>query len=243
MRRFTADASHEIRNPLSVLRVGLEVALRRPRDATEYRRVIQDNLQEIQRLQAVLEGLLALAREVPGAPHPLVRTAVDFSDVVAQTVEMFSTVASERGIRIDTAIDPDLVVDGDAQLLRLAAFNLVDNAVKHSPPATRVEVRAGVRKGEVTLVVADQAGGPARAPGESVPTLFSSAARRRGRRGRTRPQRGGVGRGPPWWACSGHRQPSRRDVRIKLAGTNPRRAPSRESRHRAGGRRAFLPDR
>jgi two-component system OmpR family sensor kinase/two-component system sensor histidine kinase QseC len=159
MRRFTADASHEIRNPLSVLRVGLEVALRRPRDATEYRRVIQDNLQEIQRLQAVLEGLLALAREVPGAPHPLVRTAVDFSDVVAQTVEMFSTVASERGIRIDTAIDPDLVVDGDAQLLRLAAFNLVDNAVKHSPPATRVEVRAGVRKGEVTLVVADQGPG------------------------------------------------------------------------------------
>jgi signal transduction histidine kinase len=90
MRRFTADASHEIRNPLSVLRVGLEVALRRPRDVAEYRRLIQGNLQEIQRLQAVLEGLLALAREVPGTPHPLMRTAVDLSAVVAQTVEAFS---------------------------------------------------------------------------------------------------------------------------------------------------------
>jgi signal transduction histidine kinase len=174
MRRFTADASHEIRNPLSVLRVGLEVALRRPRDAAEYRRVIQDNLQEIQRLQAVLEGLLALAREVPGAPHPLVRTPVDFSDVVAQTVEMFSTVASERGIRIDTAIDPDLVVDGDAHLLRLAAFNLVDNAVKHSPPATRVEVRAGLRSGEVRLLVADQGPG---VPPERREKLFQRYSR------------------------------------------------------------------
>ena len=180
MRRFTADASHEIRNPLSVLRVGLEVALRRPRDAAEYRRVIQDNLQEIQRLQAVLEGLLALAREVPGAPHPLVRTPVDFSDVVAQTVEMFSTVASERGIRIDTAIDPDLVVDGDAHLLRLAAFNLVDNAVKHSPPATRVEVRAGVRSGEVRLLVADQGPGVPPEDRERVFHPFQRAGDSRG---------------------------------------------------------------
>ena len=69
MRRFTADASHEIRNPLSVLRTGLEVALRRPRKAEEYRILIQENLQEVQRLQAVLERLLALAREVPGAPN------------------------------------------------------------------------------------------------------------------------------------------------------------------------------
>src|SRR6185503_13776803 len=114
MRRFTADASHEIRNPLSVLRVGLEVALRRPRDVPEYRRLIQDNLQEIQRLQAVLEGLLGLAREVPGAPHPLVRTTVDVSGLVEQTVEMFSTVAIERGIRIDMAIEPDTLIQGDA---------------------------------------------------------------------------------------------------------------------------------
>jgi signal transduction histidine kinase len=161
MRRFTADASHEIRNPLSVLRVGLEVALRRPRDVAEYRRLIQDNLQEIERLQAVLEGLLALAREVPGAPHPLVRTAVDVSGLVARTVETFSTVASERGIRIDTTIEPDILMHADAHLLRLAAFNLVDNAVKHSPPDTRVEVRLGARNGEMALVVADQGTGVA----------------------------------------------------------------------------------
>jgi len=159
MRRFTADASHEIRNPLSVLRVGLEVALRRPRDAEEYRRLIQDNVQEIQRLQAVLEGLLALAREVPGAPHPLVRTAVDLSDMVAQTIETFATVASERRIRIDSVIEPDLVIQGDAHVLRLAAFNLVDNALKHSPPDTRVAVSLAARNGDITLVVADEGSG------------------------------------------------------------------------------------
>jgi signal transduction histidine kinase len=159
MRRFTADASHEIRNPLSVLRVGLEVALRRPRDADEYRRLIQDNIQEIERLQAVLEGLLALAREVPSAPLPLVRTAVDLSGVVTQTVETFSTVASERGIRMDTGVEAEAVIQGDAHLLRLAAFNLLDNALKHSPPHTRVEVTLRARNGEIVLVVADEGPG------------------------------------------------------------------------------------
>jgi signal transduction histidine kinase len=175
MRRFTADASHEIRNPLSVLRVGLEVALRRPRDVPEYRRLIQDNLQEIQRLQAVLEGLLGLAREVPGAPHPLVRTTVDVSGLVEQTVEMFSTVAIERGIRIDMAIEPDTLIQGDAHLLRLAVFNLIDNALKHSPPDTRVEVSLRARDGEMALLVADQGAGVAPERREGLFRRYSRA--------------------------------------------------------------------
>ena len=174
MRRFTANASHEIRNPLSVLRIGLEVALRRPREAAEYRKVIRENLQEIQRLQAVLEGLLALAREVPGAPHPLLSTPVDISRLLGQTVDTFSTVAVERRIHVEQAIEPDLVVRGDAHLLRLAAFNLIDNALKHSPADAAVRVTLAARDAAVELVVADQ--GPGVAP-ENRARLFRRYAR------------------------------------------------------------------
>ena len=177
MRRFTADASHEIRNPLSVLRVGLEVALRRPRETAEYRRVIQENLQEIERLQAVLEGLLALAREGPGTPYPLVPAAVDVSRLLAQTIDTFSTVAAERGIRIEPDIAPGLAVQGDAHLIRLAAFNLIDNALKHSPANETVRVTLAARDAEVELVVADRGEGVAPENRERLFRRYARGAR------------------------------------------------------------------
>jgi signal transduction histidine kinase len=198
MRRFTADASHEIRNPLSVLRVGLEVALRRPREAAEYRKVIQDNLQEIERLQAVLEGLLALAREVPGTPHPILPTRVDIAHLLSQTVETFSTVAAERRIRLEPDIEAGLIVRGDAHLLRLAAFNLIDNALKHSPADARVCVTLAARDTVVEMVVADQ--GPGVAP-ENRARLF----RRYTRTGQAdEPGVGGLGLNVVAWVAERH---------------------------------------
>jgi signal transduction histidine kinase len=199
MRRFTADASHEIRNPLSVLRLGLEVALRRPRDVAEYRHVIQENLQEIERLQAVLEGLLTLAREVPGAPHPLASAPVDLSELIAQTADTFATAAAERGIRIDRDIQPDLAVQGDAHLLRLVVFNLLDNALKHSPPDATVRVVLAGQGDEVNLRVSDE--GPGVAP-ENRERLFRrySRAVRAGE-----PGVGGLGLSVVAWVAERHR--------------------------------------
>jgi signal transduction histidine kinase len=158
MKRFTADASHEIRNPLTVIRTGLEVALRRARPPEEYRALMEENLQEIRRLQAVLEGLLALAREVPGSPYPGAKVAVDLSELLEQTADTFSIVAAERGVTIRKDIEPGLVLHGDPQLIRLAAFNLIDNALKHSPAEETVHLTAHARDDNIELVVSD--GGP-----------------------------------------------------------------------------------
>jgi signal transduction histidine kinase len=155
MRRFTADASHEIRNPLTVIRTGLEVALRRTRPPEEYRALMEENLQEIRRLQAVLEGLLALAREVPGSPYPWAKVPVDFSELLEQTADTVSVVAAERGVVIWKNIEPGLVLDGDPQLIRLAAFNLIDNALKHSPAEETVRLTAQGREDAIELVVSD----------------------------------------------------------------------------------------
>jgi signal transduction histidine kinase len=159
MRRFTADASHEIRNPLSVLRTGLEIALRRERTPAEYQELLRENLQEIDRLHAVVEGILLLARDIPGSELRIARAPVDLGGVVRATAAFFAGTAAENEIRIDTRLDPDLTVSGDAGLLRLVVFNLLDNALKHSPRGEVVRIEAFREDGTVVLCIADQGPG------------------------------------------------------------------------------------
>lgn len=159
MRRFTADASHEIRNPLSVLRTGLEVALRRERAPEEYRTLLRENLQEIERLQATLEGLLALARSEPGQPPPLQRQPVDLSTLTEETCARFQAVAGELGSRLTAAVAPGLTLTGDVRLLRLVLFNLIDNAFKHGPAGGEIAVELA-RRGDTVRLRVTSAGAP-----------------------------------------------------------------------------------
>ena len=159
MRRFTADASHEIRNPLTILRTGFEVALRRPRSAEEYQTLLRKHLQEIDRLQRVVEGLLAFARQEPGRETPIVRERLDFSHLVTESAASFEEMAAERRVGIACRIEPGLEVLGDEGLLRLIGFNLIDNALKHSPDGSAVEISLTPQAGLVRMVVADSGRG------------------------------------------------------------------------------------
>lgn len=164
MRRFTADASHEIRNPLSVLRTGIEIALRRERPAAEYQELLRENLQEIDRLNTVIEGILLLARDMPAQGLHLNRSLLDLGELVRATAAFFSAHAAERGVTIQTEAGPGLRISGDAALLRLVVFNLLDNALKHSPDGetVRVEVRPQPPRtaaGMVAILVADHGPG------------------------------------------------------------------------------------
>ncbi len=155
MRRFTADASHEIRNPLTILRTGFEVALRRPRTVEEYQSLLRRHLQEIDRLQRVVEGLLAFARQEPGRETPISRERLDFSRLISESAATFAEIAAERQVHLECAIAPGLEVLADAGLLRLVAFNLIDNALKHSPEGSTVEISAAPQARSLRLVVTD----------------------------------------------------------------------------------------
>lgn len=199
MRRFTADASHEIRNPLSVLRTGLEVALRRPRTSEEYQLLLRQNLREIERLDAVVEGLLALARQEPGSGVALARVALDFSALLTQTLESFAVVAAERGVELDAGIPRGLLLEGDERLLRLVAFNLLDNALKHSPEGGRVGLRLTPVEGQLVLRVSDQGPG---IPEDERPYLFDRYFR--GRDASARGGTGGLGLSVVRWVVEAH---------------------------------------
>lgn len=159
MRRFTADASHEIRNPLGVLRTGIEITLRRERTAPEYQELLRENLQEIERLQAVVEGILLLARDGRGQGVSIPRDPVDLSELVAGTADFFAATAAERGVEIGVRSEPGLVVPGDAGLLRLVVFNLLDNALKHSPPGDVVRIETHQKNGSAAILVTDHGPG------------------------------------------------------------------------------------
>lgn len=153
-RRFTADASHELRSPLSRLRTEIEITLRRPRDTPEYVDALASCLDEVQRLTTLVEELLMLTRLDVGQERAVVET-VALNPLVRAAAGRLENVAAERGIRIvfDDAIP--LSARGAAGPVDLVLANLLDNAVKFSPPDSRITLLLSREGGEVLIGVAD----------------------------------------------------------------------------------------
>lgn len=164
MQRFTADASHELRTPLSILRTGLEVTLRKDRPAEEYREVMRENLVEIGRVQRIVEGLLTLARSQGVQGREVPARIVDFAGVVEAAVAAIRPFAAERGVELAADVEPEILVHGDEDRLRLMVLNLLDNAVKFTPPGRTVEARLQGLPESARFEVRDQ--GPGVAPAD-----------------------------------------------------------------------------
>jgi len=200
LRRFTADASHELRTPLTAIRSVGEVALQDQRSPAEYRDVIGSMLEEVDRLTRLAESLLALSRADTGHIQlqrediSLVLTAKEASSVV-------EVLAEEKRQHIDIEGDANLVVSVDRLILRQAIVNLLDNAIKYSPPGSHILVRvqsAGDK--QVFLDVIDQGPG---IPGEHQPHVFDRFFRVD--KARTREWGGaGLGLSITRWAVEAH---------------------------------------
>jgi two-component system OmpR family sensor kinase len=138
-RRFTADASHELRAPLNVLRGEIDVALKRPRSGEEYQAVLQRCRDEVLRLTHLASDLLLLARAEAGASAEQSED-LDLHELAAATVERYRATARERGLTL-VLEGHAAPVRGHGDLLERAISNLVDNAVKYAAAPGRVTVR------------------------------------------------------------------------------------------------------
>lgn len=180
-KRFVADASHELRTPLTVLRTEVEVALADPNaSAAELRATAEIVREEVQRFEALLESLLALARSEARA---LAREEpVDVAEMAQGVVSRLQAEAQVRDVELSVEVEP-AVVSGDRGLLEQLVFNLVDNAITHNCNGGFAEVRVGRRDNSTVVSVINS--GP-RVPDESVRLLtepFHRLERRRDRRG------------------------------------------------------------
>ncbi|HSB72344.1 MAG TPA: ATP-binding protein [Candidatus Methylomirabilis sp.] len=167
-RRFTADASHEMRSPLSRLRSEIEVALRRPRALPEYEEVLRSALEEVERLSRLTEELLILARLDAGEAVPPA-TAVSLIPLVEEELMRLKPEADARHVGLVLEGAPGPAVNAAPESLRLIVANLLHNAVKFSPPGGRVAVRVLAEAGQAVLAVSDAGPG---IPPEDLSRVF-----------------------------------------------------------------------
>jgi two-component system heavy metal sensor histidine kinase CusS len=168
MQRFTADAAHELRTPLAVIRNEAEVALRSPRTAAEYSRVLENLLEETNRLSHLADQLLFLCRQDAGL-LPTGREAVAVDDLLREVVGNMQLVAGEKGVTLSLEENPPCRLPGDRGQLRRVFYNLLDNAIKYTGASGQVTVGSQVADGRLSVVVADT--GVGIAP-EHLPRVF-----------------------------------------------------------------------
>ncbi len=152
-RRFTGDAAHELRTPLSLLRSQVDLALARPRAAEEYREALAGLDADLRRLTGLVATLLTLARADTGRP-PLDPAPFDLADTVAATIEQYAPLAAEAGVALRAEAAPTPLV-ADEDLLVQVLVNLVDNGLAHTPAGGTVTIGCRSDGPEARLWVED----------------------------------------------------------------------------------------
>ncbi|HWO45611.1 MAG TPA: ATP-binding protein [Methylomirabilota bacterium] len=167
-RRFTADASHELRSPLSRLRAELEVTLRRARERAEYEEALRSCLSEVERLSHLTDELLMLARLDAGGSSGAPRS-VDLISILHEAVKLLGPEALRRNVALVTDIPPELAVNVAPAAVSHVVANVLDNAVKFSPLGGDVTIGVAIEGSSAVVAVSNSGPG---IPEDELPRLF-----------------------------------------------------------------------
>ena len=170
LRQVTNDIAHDLRTPLSRLRLRLEGARSSARSLADYEATTESAIAEIDAVLGTFNALLRIAQIESGSRRAGFAT-VDLTAVVRNVVEIYAPVAEDRGHTIRDAVVPGISVQGDRELLTQLIVNLVENALCHTPDGAVIDVLLLAPDGEVgpRLIVADD--GPGIPPDESDKVL------------------------------------------------------------------------
>jgi heavy metal sensor kinase len=155
-RRFMADASHELRTPVAIIRGESEVALSNElRSADEYRESLAIVQDEGKRLARIVEDLFTLARADAGQ-YPVETSNMYLDETVGHCVRSVDSLATQRGVKLDYATSAhELFFTGDEGLLERMTLNLLDNAIKYTPRGGSIRVRLERNGSSCKLAIAD----------------------------------------------------------------------------------------
>jgi signal transduction histidine kinase len=190
LRRFTADASHELKTPLAVLRADVERAMHDSSSQTERMVALEEALQEVRRMTDLVESLLTLARADEGR-FDIYREPIELQPLVQEVFETALILGEAQGVTVNLPFTTDVVVMADRTRLRQLFLNLVTNAIKYTPAGGKVELGLGRHPDNVTFAVRDTGIGISAADFPHIFERFWRADRVRSRMS----ERGGFGLG------------------------------------------------
>jgi signal transduction histidine kinase len=202
LRRFTADASHELKTPLMVLRAGVERGLTHPKTPPEVLQALDETLEQINQMTEMVDNLLTLARADEGRA-PLAVEDADLRELVADVSETAGMLGENAGVRVTTDIPPGPVrLAVDRHRIRELLLNLITNAIKYTPADGVVGLSLTDEPEAVTLTVSDT--GIGIAPGD-LPHIFDRFWRADPARSRTGERAGtGLGLAITKWIAEAH---------------------------------------
>ena len=167
-RRFLADASHELRTPLTILRSELEALVQRRGADAEPDAAMVNLLEEVQRLAGIVENLFALSRLEAGlAQTPTV--SFDLARLAATTAEQMCLLAEDKGVTITCETPAPVMLEGDRGRFKQVIVNLLDNAIKYTPPGGAITLSVRAHNGAVVCEVSDNGVG---IPAAALPHVF-----------------------------------------------------------------------
>jgi heavy metal sensor kinase len=137
--RFSGDASHELRTPLTIMRGEIEALLRDEGFTSVQRNQLANVLEETDRLTQIVQGLLAMSR-LEGGESQLHKEDLDWGALVTTTAEQIEPLALDQGIVFEREISGNVIIEGDKMRLQQVVVNLLDNAIKFTPPAGRIRI-------------------------------------------------------------------------------------------------------
>ncbi len=207
IRQFSADASHELQTPLTILRGEIEVALRSARSPQEYQQVLHSCLEEIERISRLVSGLLLLARADAGVLR-LDLQPVDLTELTLEVAGRLQRLAAEKSVALQCNLTTPVFILADKEHLQRLLLNLIDNAIKYTQAGGSVTLSLYADDNQVRLSVADTGIGLSPAEQEQIFTRFFRSAE-------AKSQGGGAGLG----LCIAQSIAAAHDGTIELAST------------------------
>ncbi|MGK2943300.1 MAG: sensor histidine kinase [Desulfuromonadales bacterium] len=170
IRQFSGDASHELRTPLTILRGETEVTLRWAKTPDEFRDMLRSNMEEIDRMERIIESLLTLAKSEVGE-LTLEMKELSLSDLVQELYLQSSLLCETKNIKVQLLleVDQEIRIRGDELRLRQMFLNLISNGIKYTPENGHQEITLAMDNGYACVVITDSGIG---IPAEHLPHIF-----------------------------------------------------------------------